>query len=98
MQNRYWEILVTQLACDDVTLAPGQCLQYFTGICGILENFNWHNAEAPFHLADQRYSICIRQELGFCSITYSVIEDPVQDSKGWALDQTRTCNAKVKVI
>ena len=37
----------------------------------------------------QQYSICIRQEQGFCSITYSAIEDNELESIGWALDKTR---------
>ena len=37
------------------------------------------------------YSICIRQERGFCSITYTPIEDNEQESTGWALDKDRTC-------
>jgi hypothetical protein len=53
LQNRYWEVLVTQLSCEDVTLAPSQCLQYFAGITGTIESFNWQNIEAPFHLSDQ---------------------------------------------
>ena len=91
LQNRYWEILVTQLGCTDDSLAPRQCLQYFTGISGTLASFNWFNLEAPYHLANQEYSICIRQEMGFCSITYSAVEDNEQNSKGWELDKTRIC-------
>ena len=53
LQNRYWEVLVTQLSCDDYSLAPRQCLQYLTGMTGTLVSFNWFNAEAPYHLSDQ---------------------------------------------
>jgi hypothetical protein len=53
LQNRYWEIQVTQLSCSDPNLAPGGCLQYHTGHTGVIESFNWQNTDAKFHLANQ---------------------------------------------
>ena len=53
LQNRYWEIQVTQLSCSDPNLAPGGCLQYHTGHTGVIESFNWQNTDAKYHLANQ---------------------------------------------
>jgi len=73
--TRQFEIKVTQYECKDVgTLVPnGGCLQYHTGATGQLSTFNWAPNDAQ-HLPNQDYNICIRQEMGFCCIEYSVCD------------------------
>ena len=46
---------------------PG-CSQWFTGVTGTLQSYNFAGG---VHLANQDYTICIRQELGYCSIEYT---------------------------
>ena len=44
------------------------CSQWFTGVTGTLQSFNFAGG---MHLANQDYTICIRQEVGYCSIEYT---------------------------
>merc|ERR1711944_332627 len=62
--KRTFEIKVTQYACNSVMRPPEGCLQYYTGTEGRLKTFNF--AGDNHHLPNQAYSICIRQEMGFC--------------------------------
>eukprot|EP00094_Tigriopus_californicus_P013894 TCALIF_13448-PB protein Name:"Protein of unknown function" AED:0.34 eAED:0.34 QI:0/0.4/0.16/0.5/0.6/0.83/6/0/273 len=50
------------------------CLQYHTGLTGRFTTFNFLPTNDN-HLANQDYSVCIRQEAGFCCIEYSVCSD-----------------------
>merc|ERR1711997_805055 len=72
--NRGFELKVTQYTCDSPVRPPEGCLQYHTGTTGTIKTFNFANAD-EVHLANQRYSICIRQEAGFCCNKYSVCSD-----------------------
>jgi len=66
--DRQWNILVSQISCTWPWRAPDDCLQYHTGPTGDFSSFNFPNGQL---LSSQNYRICIRQELGYCSITYS---------------------------
>jgi len=70
--TRSFEIKVTQFTCDSEMRPPEGCLQYHMGIAGSLQTFNF--AGDDVHLADQQYNICIRKEMGFCCIEYSVCD------------------------
>ncbi|XP_059097778.1 uncharacterized protein LOC131892061 [Tigriopus californicus] len=73
--NRQWEIKVTQIPCNTQGHPNGcGCLQYHTGLTGRLTSFNFLPTNDN-HLANQDYSVCIRQEAGFCCIEYSVCSD-----------------------
>ncbi|XP_023319997.1 uncharacterized protein LOC111695066 [Eurytemora carolleeae] len=61
-QNRYWEILVKQYTCGSNLVPIVGCMQYFTGISGLFESYNWENSDAFFHLANMDYSICFRDQ------------------------------------
>ena len=81
---RTWNILVTQIGCNDHWKPPSGCLQYFTGVSskgrnimiacylqgttGYISSYNWAGG---VHLADQNYNNCVRAELGHCSISYA---------------------------
>ncbi len=54
------------------SLAPSGCLQYFTALLGSVKSFNF---DGMIHLANQRYSICVRMEPGFCTIEWSPAVD-----------------------
>jgi hypothetical protein len=83
--NRQWTIAVYQLPCDHNYDAPQDCLQYFTGVTGTITSFNFQFVPVPVggaivpgrQLSNQDYSMCVRTESGYCSITYSACDDPV---------------------
>merc|ERR1719219_269068 len=59
------------IECSSRTLPPTGCLQYFTGPTGTVTSFNYRagcTSQPCTHLQAQRYSSCIRQEAGYCSI------------------------------
>jgi hypothetical protein len=49
------------IPCNSVTRAPTGCLQYFQGISGRVESFNFQGGT---HLSNMDYSSCVRQEDG----------------------------------
>ena len=53
-----------------VSAADG-CLQYYTGVAGRVESFNYNNA-AGLQLSDTDYSVCVRMERNFCGNDISV--------------------------
>ncbi len=63
--------LLIQIPCNTPYTPPDNCLQYYTGITGTVQSFNFQTGGAR-HLADQNQRICIRPERGRCSITYAV--------------------------
>lgn len=69
--NRLWEIRITQIPF--LQEAPSGCLQYHTGVKGVVQTMNF--AENGRHLADQDYMICIRQEEDMCSIVYEPCDE-----------------------
>jgi len=77
--NRNFELKVTQIICNSNSRPPEGCLQWHTGTEGRIETFNFAGNDQ--HLNDQQYNICIRQEMGFCCIEYSVCSDP----NSWSL-------------
>lgn len=70
-ERRLWEIRVTQMSFSQK--APTGCLQYYSGLSGIIQTFNF--AENGRHLANQDYRACVRQETGMCSIAYEPCDD-----------------------
>ena len=54
-----------------VTAADG-CLQYYTGVAGRVESFNYNNA-AGLQLSDTDYSVCVRMERNFCGNYISLV-------------------------
>ena len=45
-------------------------VKFFTGTTGYVKSFNYDSGS---HLADQHYTACIRQELGYCSISWTSV-------------------------
>ncbi|KAH8263400.1 hypothetical protein KR044_008254, partial [Drosophila immigrans] len=68
---RLWEIRVLQIPFTQ--RAPTGCLQYHTGVEGVMQTFNF--AENGRHLANQHYRICVRQETNMCSISYQPCDE-----------------------
>ena len=57
-----------------ILTAANGCLQYYTGVSGSLESFNYNNA-AGLQLSDTDYTICVRMERNFCGIQYNACAD-----------------------
>ncbi|KAF2355845.1 CUB domain [Trinorchestia longiramus] len=72
-----WNIKATQLSCSSDDLSPTDCLQYFTDTSGTITSFNYDDSSEleTFQLSDQSYNICIKEQEGFCSITFAQAED-----------------------
>ncbi|GFG28139.1 hypothetical protein Cfor_12524 [Coptotermes formosanus] len=68
---RMWEIKITQIEFSE--RAPAGCRQYYQGNSGIIQTMNF--AVNGRHLADQDYTICMRQEEGMCSIAYEPCDE-----------------------
>ena len=73
--NREWDIKVTQYDCAESFGGPDGCLQYFTGTSGRVSSFNFPTTASVItgdvtHLSNQMYSMCFRQERGYCSICF----------------------------
>lgn len=68
---RLWEIRVAQIPFSQ--RAPAGCLQYHTGVQGVIQTFNF--ADNGRHLANQHYRICVRQETDMCSIVYEPCDE-----------------------
>jgi len=72
-QTRSYNIKVLQFARSDMDGGgrPG-CLQWFTGNTGTVSTFNWQGTGvASTHLANQDYNVCVRTNMGFCSICWA---------------------------
>jgi len=80
MVTRMWDVKVTQYGCGNMdSSGPPGCLQYYTGVTGDIESFNFPqkgtNVVADTtHLSNQRYSVCIRREANMCAICYTATE------------------------
>jgi len=72
--SRTFSIKITQIECDSLAKAANGCLQYFTGVSGNLQSFNYNNA-AGLQLSDTDYTICVRMERNFCGIQYNACAD-----------------------
>ncbi|EDV99383.1 uncharacterized protein LOC6566711 [Drosophila grimshawi] len=68
---RLWEIRLSQIPFSQ--RAPTGCLQYHSGVEGIMQTFNF--ADNGRHLANQHYRICVRQETDMCSIMYQPCDE-----------------------
>jgi len=68
---RSWKIKVSLLGCDNPSLAPNGCLQYFTGTGGQVTSFNGGLTGGTGEMiVNQQYSVCVRQELGMSRIQW----------------------------
>ncbi|KAK2712320.1 uncharacterized protein LOC136025094 [Artemia franciscana] len=95
--SRNWRIFTTQIPCDYTNAglltdkgaqlqAPPGCLQYYTGFSGRIKSFNFNfdtlSPTSSRQLSNQQYTICVRQESGYCGIRYRVCQDPVNAPPG----------------
>lgn len=66
--NKYWNAKVTQIPCDASYRPPAGCTQYHTGTTGTVTSYGFGSGQL---LGSQQYNNCIRQEKGYCTVTYS---------------------------
>ncbi|GAB0093103.1 uncharacterized protein DMENIID0001_081660 [Sergentomyia squamirostris] len=70
---RAFSIRITQLKSS---LAPQNCLQYYTEPTGIIQTFNYEDnstlvsARNPSYLNNLNYVVCIFRNPGFCTVSY----------------------------
>ena len=62
-----WRIKVSQIECWSTSKPPTDCYQYFTGDSGNVQSLNWPTVALEF----LDYSICVRQEAGYCAIQWT---------------------------
>ncbi|TRY80678.1 hypothetical protein TCAL_12324 [Tigriopus californicus] len=74
---RDWDIKVDQIPCTGPTSPRDGCLQYHLTNSGMIKTFNFDGTTG--HLANQRYSACIRQNEGFCCVEYQVCPPPIMN-------------------
>ena len=55
--SRTWEIKATQIPCGANYRQPEGCLQYHTGLTGVLQTFNFLETDpaAQMHISSQKY-------------------------------------------
>lgn len=84
-----YNILARQIPCTATYKAPADCVQYFTGVTGNVQNYNF---KGDTYINNQDYNNCIRTEKGYCSIQWkessSTSPDPFQIGTGAAIDAT----------
>jgi len=74
--DRAWRIKVTQISCKSTERAPSHCVQWLTGVAGNIKTYGFGTASAQL-LQSQNYVNCLRQEEGYCSVTYSMANSNV---------------------
>jgi len=74
--SRSFSIKVTQIECSSLMKASDGCLQFFTGVSGVMHSFNYNNA-AGLMISKTDYTVCVRTERNFCGIQYTACEDTV---------------------
>merc|ERR1711988_1892254 len=76
--NRLWKILVQRIACDSPDLPPAGCLQFFTGLSGMITSFNGARmGNAHQMIQNQQYRVCIKRGAGMCSVRYREAEGQI---------------------
>ncbi len=73
--TREWDIKVTQYSCASQDGGPDGCLQYLTGTSGTIASYNFPTTASSVtstatHLSNQLYTVCWRQERGFCGVCF----------------------------
>ncbi|KAK6625726.1 hypothetical protein RUM43_006025 [Polyplax serrata] len=80
--QRSFRMKILHLKPGDEMLAPKFCLQYHTGITGILEIFNYKRNSFQVtagYFNNLNYAICIKKGKGYCTISFENFEtDPFQ--------------------
>ncbi|XP_062550468.1 uncharacterized protein LOC134215262 [Armigeres subalbatus] len=78
--KRVWNLQLSLISCTSTYKAPSGCLQYYLGLTGNIQSFNYGSGASSAvnsvgvtgtrQLANQNYGICIRKGVGVCTVTY----------------------------
>ncbi|PNF20685.1 hypothetical protein B7P43_G03027, partial [Cryptotermes secundus] len=74
---RSFKIKITQIKKGSPLEAPRNCFQYYRGVQGSIESFNYQAMKGsnlpiiPGYMNNLNYAICIHKEPGYCSVTYT---------------------------
>merc|ERR1712227_157807 len=85
--NRFWKILVQRIECNSPDLPTPGCLQFFTGLSGLITSFNGARmGNAQQMLQNQQYRVCIKRGAGMCGVRYAEAAGQI-DSFGLGQEQ-----------
>jgi len=82
-----FNILARQISCTATWKAPTDCTQFFTGVTGNVQSYNFGQL-----LNGQYYTNCIRTERGYCAIQWKIDSTTSPDPFG-ILQTTPASNA-----
>merc|ERR1712156_1401115 len=80
--NRRYTIHVIQYESTNEMGGPPGCLQFFTGMTGLVQTFNWQALRTSVHLANQNYDVCVRKMIGACAICWAPETTGTQAASG----------------
>ncbi len=66
--SRFFRYKVSQIPCGKSYTPPSGCDMFHMGVAGTIKSYNF---DGDYHLNEQCYTICMRQEQGYCSIQYT---------------------------
>lgn len=91
-----WKAKVSQIGCYEAWRAPSDCYQYFTGLSGRVQSFNYGSEM----VRNQQYAACVRKETGYCGINWKATQGlpstPTTDS--FDLGGTGALSVSLKLI
>ena len=61
-----WKIKISQIECSSLARAYPGCNQFFTGVSGTFNSYNWPTVQ----LQSKNHNICVRKELGEYRLKY----------------------------
>ena len=80
MKRGYGDIVnIVNINIVCILRAPTDCVQYFTGIEGLIQSYGFGSGQL---LYSQDYQACIRQEDGYCGIEWHPSSRTSPDSFG----------------
>jgi len=75
--SKQFNILVTQIECTAPWRAPTDCVQWYTGVSGTVISYGWGGGQL---IAGQDYRACVRDEVGYCTISWKPTSGTTIDS------------------
>lgn len=94
---RSWRVRISQIHCGSIFKADQGCLQFHTGVNGRVRSFNFDTSSGR-QLSNQDYSLCMRMERNFCSIQYTVCQDPSGTNRSRSFTLSGNSNTAVMAM
>merc|ERR1712165_205550 len=82
-----WKVKVSQIECSSLARAYPDCNQYFTGVSGNVNSYNWPTVQ----LQSKSHNICIRKEAGYCGLSLNSYTGTSPDP--FIIDDTATATS-----